>query len=484
MNYARNTFFSPRTIKKIDTAITYRYCRASPFFRRPVLTTQEKKLYHLTWAILVAIALAGFLSQGVTQTLRGVWALQLHAARLINDYTSVAGAGATLVNAVLVAAIGLGLVGLTGTRVSGPTISAVYTMFGFGLFGKTPINSLPIILGVFIAARLAGKKFNEYILIALFGTALAPIVSMVAVELIPAGALSWTGAAVTGIAVGMILPPTAIVMLRFHQGYNLYNIGLTSGFLGLFAASLVAAGGVTLPADMIWNVDPPLLLQLLIPVLSVVLLGAGLFGTGLSEAEVEQREPGRVVQEGRAAQEARAVQPLRDFLRINRLSGRLPSDFMEMVSMRGTLVNMGVLGLGSWLYVLAVGAPLNGPVLGGILTIVGFGGFGKHPANCLPVMAGILAATLLFGLSLTAPGAILAILFGTTLAPLAGDFGVLVGFVAGFLHLVMVSRSGGWHSGISLYNNGFAGGLTATLLAAFMEWYQTGRDTAKAAEER
>lgn len=438
--------------------------------RRRLLTTQERKLYHLTWVILIAIAGAGFLSQGLESALRGVWVLQVHPARLINDYTAVAGAGATLVNAVLVAAIGLALVGLTGTRVSGPTISAVYTMLGFGLFGKTPINSLPIIAGVFIAAWVSRKRFNEYILIALFGTALAPLVSMVAVEIIAPGVASWSAAVLAGIVFGILLPPAAVVMLRFHQGYNLYNIGLTSGFLGLFAASLVIAGGIELPGSLIWNMDPPVVLRLFVPVLSAALLAAGLFFAGLSPDEGSPDGDSRGSRRG-------ALSVLSDFVRLNRLSGRLPSDFMEMVSMRSTLVNMGALGFASWIYVLAVGAPLNGPVIGGILTIVGFGGFGKHLVNCWPVMAGILAATLIFGVDPAAPGAILAILFGTTLAPLAGDFGIGVGFVAGFLHLVMVSRSGAWHAGISLYNNGFAGGLTATLLAAFMEWFQSTRQS-------
>ncbi len=403
--------------------------------------------------ILALTALAGLLYQGPAAVARGVWALQLHPARLINDYTEIAGSGAAIVNAVLVAAIGLVLIRLARIRVSGPSISAVYTMLGFGLFGKTPVNSLPIILGVFLAARIAGKRFNEYILIALFGTALAPVVSTVAVELTAAGVHTWSAAIAGGIAMGLLLPPAAMVMLRFHQGYNLYNIGLTSGFLGLFVASVLIAGGADLSGTLIWNTDPPLFLQAFIPVLSAVLIAAGLW-----------RGP-------RSA--------LADFVRVNRLSGRLPSDFMDMVSIRGTLVNMGILGIASWAYVLIAGAPLNGAVIGGILTIIGFGGFGKHPMNCWPVMAGILAATLLFGVDPAAPGAILAILFGTTLAPLAGDFGILVGFVGGFLHLVMVSRSGGWHAGLSLYNNGFAGGLTATLLAAFMEWRESIRDTGR-----
>jgi hypothetical protein len=304
---------------------------------------------------------------------------------------------------------------------------------------------MPIIAGVYVAAKISGKGFNQYILIALFGTALAPVVSTIALEVATASAFAWPTAVAGGIACGILLPPAAVVMLRFHQGYNLYNIGLTSGFLALFAASILIAGGAELGGTLVWNGEPDVTLQLLIPALSTVFIIAGL-----------TRGPATA---------------LRDLRAVLKLPGRLPSDFMEMASPFGVLVNMGLLGLAGWLYAIVVGAPLNGPVLGGILTVIGFGAFGKHLRNCFPVTVGIIAATLLFGVDLAAPGAILALLFGTTLAPIAGDFGMLVGFIAGFLHFVMVSRSGGWHAGMSLYNNGFAGGLTATLIAAVMEWY-------------
>jgi hypothetical protein len=51
-----------------------------------------------------------------------------------------------------------------------------------------------------------------------------------------------------------------------------------------------------------------------------------------------------------------------------------------------------------------------------------------------------------------------------------------MGLLAGFLHLVMVERTGAWHLGVNLYNNGFAGGLTAALLVAVIEWYRSARD--------
>jgi hypothetical protein len=39
----------------------------------------------------------------------------------------------------------------------------------------------------------------------------------------------------------------------------------------------------------------------------------------------------------------------------------------------------------------------------------------------------------------------------------------------------MVERTGAWHLGLNLYNNGFAGGITATLLLAVIEWYRAAR---------
>ncbi len=238
-------------------------------------------------------------------------------------------------------------------------------------------------------------------------------------------------------------------MLRLHEGYNLYNIGLTCGFFGLFAAALLAASGGALSISIIWNKHPGPAMTFLIPALSVLLAAWGF------------------ALEGKGA--------VSGFRKLLKLTGRLPSDFLDMTSPGAALLNMGILGLIGSAYVAAVGGDFSGPVLGGLLTLIGFGAFGKHPRNSLPVMAGVFASTLLFGKPLTAPGPILALLFGTTLAPLAGEFGPLVGFVAGFLHLVLVERTGAFHMGLDLYNNGFAGGLTAGLVSAVLEWIRSNK---------
>lgn len=54
------------------------------------------------------------------------------------------------------------------------------------------------------------------------------------------------------------------------------------------------------------------------------------------------------------------------------------------------------------------------------------------------------------------PGPLLAVLFCTGLAPIAGQFGVFWGMVAGFLHMTIVQNTSILHGGMNLYNNGFA----------------------------
>ncbi len=328
-------------------------------------------------------------------------------------------------------------------------MAGVLTILGFGLFGKTPLNILPIILGVFISARIARRRFNEYLLMAMFGTALGPLVTMLAVETVASPVLGALLGAAGGVAAGILLPPLALVMLRLHQGFSLYNIGLTAGFLGLLVAAVITGAKGALDIQELWNAHPSLVMKLVVPVLCAVLVACG---TAMGP---------------RAAWAGQ--------LKIMKLSGRLPTDFMSMVGVPAALVNMGLLGMAAWLYVLVVGGPFNGPVLGGILTVMGFAGFGKHPRNTVPVLAGVVGATLLFGKGLAAPGPLLAALFGTTLAPLAGEFGPVAGLIAGFLHLALVERTNAWHLGMNLYNNGFAGGLTATSLVAVIEWFRSSR---------
>ena len=128
------------------------------------------------------------------------------------------------------------------------------------------------------------------------------------------------------------------------------------------------------------------------------------------------------------------------------------------------LINTGVNGLLATAFILLTGGDLNGPTLGGILTIMGFSAFGKHARNILPVMGGVVLGALVMGDRLADPALQLAGLFCTTLAPISGYFGWPVGLLAGFLHASVVLHAGTPVAGMNLYNNGFSGGLIAIVL--------------------
>jgi len=411
----------------------------------------EKSLYRLMLASVAVFLLIGLLSDGFSASLQGFISLQQHPARLINDFTVIGGIGGAMLNAVVMGLLALFLIRINNIRLSGPTIAALFTIIGFSLFGKTPVNAIPIVVGVYLAAKAVGKSFKNYILIALFGTALGPLVTFLVYEAGFTGFPALLVGAVGGVLTGLLLPAVAVSMLKLHEGYNIYNIGFTCGFIGLFVASLLVASDRDIAIRVIWNTQPSLDLILLVPVLGLLFMVWG------------------------AAMDGRKL--FKNLKTIWKQTGRLPSDFIEMVSPGSALVNAGLLGLAASAYILIIGGNFNGPTIGGMLTIMGFATFGKHLNNCWPVAAGVIAATLLFGKSLAAPGPLLALLFGTTLAPLAGEFGILVGFAAGFTHLIMVERTAAWHGGLDLYNNGFAGGLTATMFVAVIEWIDSNKRT-------
>ncbi|MFW6016779.1 MAG: DUF1576 domain-containing protein [bacterium] len=73
-------------------------------------------------------------------------------------------------------------------------------------------------------------------------------------------------------------------------------------------------------------------------------------------------------------------------------SGRLVDDFVVLEGFGITFINMGLLGLVSTFYIIIVNGQLNGPIIGGIFTVVAFGAFGKHIKNIFPVLIGVYSS--------------------------------------------------------------------------------------------
>jgi hypothetical protein len=152
------------------------------------------------------------------------------------------------------------------------------------------------------------------------------------------------------------------------------------------------------------------------------------------------------------------------YRRLLQTSGRAPSDYLRMFGPAPVLINAGFNGLIGTAFILLAGGDLNGPTVGGILTLMGFSAFGKHAFNIVPVMTGVVLGGIVMHWSLSDPAVQLACLFCTTLAPISGYFGWPFGILAGFLHSSVVLYTGSPVAGLNLYNNGFSGGLVATVL--------------------
>lgn len=403
--------------------------RANP----PLLTPQ------LLWKSVIATYVSTLIVIGLAwpqpdSVLQGWWRILKSPSVLLSDYMAIGGPGSAFVNAGVVGLIGLMLLTVTRTAISGPTIAAVFTMSGFALFGKNPLNILPIILGVYIYSRVKREPFKAYIVVAMFGTALGPFVSQV---IFGSGLPLPVGYAI-GMVIGFVLPPLAPHLLHNHQGLNLYNLGFTAGIIGTIGLGLLKGFGYGSTPTLHWSLEhsDTLFMVFIVYFASMIVLGILLKGNWVGVKE------------------------------IFKLTGALISDFTVQAGFANTLINMGLVGFMGMGYIRLVGGTLNGPTLGGIFTIVGFGAFGKHPKNIIPVMVGVWLACLIMLPQAADPGPLLAALFGTTLAPIAGSFGPLVGVVAGALHLTTVMHVGVMHGGTNLYNNGLAGGLVATLIVA------------------
>ncbi len=390
----------------------------------------------------IAFLLFGLLMDSPSAIVKGLYRIIIAPDVLITDYVAVGGIGATFVNSGLLTLVTVYVFYRLKINLTGASFSTIWIVSGFALFGKNIFNVWFIVLGVWLYGRYQREKFNKYVYIAFLGTSLAPIITLVMFGLnlprpvgIPLGIL-------IGLSIGFILPALAPYLMKFHQGFNLYNIGFTAGILGTIISSLFKSYGLTSQGQMIWSTGNNLVLsKFLIPLFLSMIIFAFIFNRSVHK----------------------------EWKNILDYSGRLVSDFVLLEGLAPSLLNMGISGILSTMYVLMISADLNGPTIGGIFTIVGFSAFGKHIKNMTPIVCGVLLGSLTKVWHITDPAIVLATLFGTTLAPIAGEFGWKYGILAGFIHSSVVLNVGYLHSGFNLYNNGFSGGIVAAILIPIIE---------------
>lgn len=391
-------------------------------------------------ATSISLMLFAFLLDDPITIFNGIIKQIVHPDGLITDYIVVSGYGATFFNSGIMMLVSLVLFHITKIQVSGPSIACSFLMSGFAMFGKNIANIIPIIFGVWIVSKLQKESFSQYIYIALYGTSLSPLITEVALTL-ENPVIKLLLVLAVGVLIGVTLVPLSAYGLRVHQGYNLYNVGFAAGLIGTMLVSIMKSFGYNKETTLVWSSDRNWTVVGFLYLLFLLLIATGFYFGGT----------------------------LSTYFRIFRHSGRLMADFIRMNSLPVVLINMGTLGILGVSYILIIGGDINGPTIGAILTMVGFGAFGKHLRNVIPIILGVVFGSLIKTWNINDPNIQLAAIFGTALAPISGQFGWPFGMLAGFIHSSMVLNIGVFHGGLNLYNNGFSAGLVALILVPIIE---------------
>jgi len=370
------------------------------------------------------------------EILTGLKKIILSPDILISDYVEIGGIGASLINSALTSLFALFILVFIGVKPNGSTIMSLWLICGFSFFGKNIFNIWPIIIGVYLYSRYQKEPFLNYSLVAMLSTTLAPTVSQLSFTNYFSKPIGIILGYIIGILTGFILAPISSHCIKVHNGYNLYNVGFSAGIYATLLMAILRALGIEFESRMLWNTESNFIFAILLLILSIYLIILGIYKNSSIN---------------------------KDFLSLIKQPGRLVSDFY--ISFGNTCYfNMGILCLLSTILVLALKSNLNGPTIAGIFTIVGFGAFGKHPVNVIPIIIGAILGALINISPINSPSLILSILFSTALAPVAGKFGYKIGILAGFLHVNMVTNIGYLHGGLNLYNNGLAAGFVAMIL--------------------
>lgn len=405
----------------------------------PLRNRASDTLFYCSLALSSFIISLAFMVNSPLEIIQGFMKIITSPAGLITDSILIGGLGAALFNAGLVLLYSTMLLKLVKVPFSGISIACLFLMAGFAMFGKDLLNIQPFILGGWLYSRYKKEPFSHYIYTTLFGTTLSPMTTEAGT--LVDGPAKILVMLVVGALIGFLIPPVAAFSIRAHQGYNLYNVGFAAGLLGMIFVSLSRSMGYEFKTTLKWSTGNDLILGIWLAVIFTLLIVAGFL-----------LEPN-----------------WKSYPHIMRHSGRLIADFVLLDGVGISFINMGIVGFIGLLFVVVVGCGISGPTIGGIFTMCGFAAFGKHPKNILPIMAGVALSSFVMLYNINEPAVVLAALFGTALAPIAGQFGWHWGVVAGFIHASVVLNVGGLHGWMNLYNNGFSAGLICVVLVPLIE---------------
>lgn len=403
-----------------------------------------KKSFYLPILALIMIILA-FIFNTPKEIFVGYKNILLSSSILTTDYIAIGTLGGALVNAASILILNLVILRLLNLRMSGLIYAALYMILGFSFFGKNILNSLPIYIGIYLYAFLNKIPVKNLVISLLFSSGISPLVSYLIFGFDLAYYISIPLGIGAGIVAGLMVPAISSHTIKFHQGYNLFNVGFSLGIISLAFNGVLRAFNLRASEISILSNDHNLFLYLFAAILALVLLIAGIILNPKSFKMIPD---------------------------LYKRSGRLVSDYIRDYGVSIVMINQASLLTFEILICLIFKIELNGAIFGTILAVSGFAGAGLHLKNTSFVMLGAILMCLITKTNITSTSIIIGILFSAGVAPIAGRYGIVAGIIAGMLHIVILPLCRSFQGGYDLYNNGFCAGFVACILIAIIEAFK------------
>lgn len=403
-----------------------------------------KKSFYLPILALIMIILA-FIFNTPKEIFAGYKNILLSSSILTTDYIAIGTLGGALVNAASILILNLVILRLLNLRMSGLIYAALYMILGFSFFGKNILNSLPIYIGIYLYAFINKIPVKNLVISLLFSSGISPLVSYLIFGFELAYYISIPLGIGAGIVAGLMVPAISSHTIKFHQGYNLFNVGFSLGIISLAFNGVLRAFNLKASEISILSNDHNLFLYLFVAILALVLLIAGIILNPKSFKMIPD---------------------------LYKRSGRLVSDYIRDYGVSIVMINQASLLTFEIIICLIFKIELNGAIFGTILAVSGFAGAGLHLKNTSFVMLGAILMCLVTKTNITSTSIIIGILFSAGVAPIAGRYGIVAGIIAGMLHIAILPLCRSFQGGYDLYNNGFCAGFVACILIAIIEAFK------------
>ena len=403
----------------------------------------------------------------------GLWDILSQPSKISANYFAMGGYAATFLNMGLVALISLLLfIVFKGTPNNVSTLAFILTL-GFGSWGINILNIWPTILGVVVYAFVKREKLGSLVNAMLFSTGIAPLITELMIRYLTPEAVgfSWQGIALSlfvGLIIGFFLPAGLAHSPKVHKGFDLYSAALPIGMTAFFLnATLYKTLGVTLPKAL--SDTAPESMQVASQMTTNIFCGV-VFGLCIVAAFLLGCKP-------------------KDYWKL--LSDpALVTNFSSTYGNATFLMNLGVFGLFILGYYNLIGATFNGITFGIIFCMVATCNSGSHPGNVWPIMLGYFVASVVFGwlsplvggtfaLKINAQAICVGLCYANGLSPIADKYGWRYGFIAAFMHYLLVTSVPTLHGGYCLYNGGFTAALICLILVPELEKFFRTKDERK-----